>query len=143
MAELLGIPQVTHATAVSVEDGRVRARRETERGEETWTSSTPVAVTIERGPDPPEPAEDADPEVEEVEAEKLGGTPREYGTRGSPTFVQEVRELSLERETERLESADEGAERLVALLERPRALCRRVDARAGRGAPDAPRACRA
>ena len=117
MAELLGIPQVTHATAVSVEDGRVRARRETERGEETWTSSTPVAVTIERGPDPPEPAEDADPEVEEVEAEKLGGTPREYGTRGSPTFVQEVRELSLERETERLESADEGAERLVALLD--------------------------
>jgi electron transfer flavoprotein alpha subunit len=116
VAELLDIPQITHATSVSVDDGRIRARRETERGEETWTSTTPVAVSVERGPEPPRPDEAREVEVEELTADDLGGTPRDYGTRGSPTFVQEVRELSLERQAERVDGAEAGAERLEALL---------------------------
>jgi electron transfer flavoprotein alpha subunit len=117
VAELLGVPQVTHVISLSVSEGRVRAQRETERGEETWTSSTPVVISIERGADPPEPGAGEDREVEEVTAEELGGTPRDYGTRGSPTFVSEVRETSLEREVERVEDAGEGADRLAALVD--------------------------
>ena len=65
-----------------------------------WRLLLPAVVSVERGPDPPEPSGQAGGEVEELTADDLGGGPRDYGTRGSPTFVTEVRELSLERETE-------------------------------------------
>lgn len=116
VAELLGLPQATHVTSLSVEDDRLRVERETERGSETWTLSLPAVVSVERGPEPPEPGETGDGEIEELTAEDLGGTPRDYGTRGSPTFVKEVRELSLEREAERVRGAEAGAERLEELV---------------------------
>jgi electron transfer flavoprotein alpha subunit len=116
VAELLGRPQGTHVTAISVEDGRLRLERETERGAETWTTPLPVVVSVERGPDPPEREGEGEAEIEELSAEDLGGTPREYGTRGSPTFVQQVRTLSLEREVEKVHDAEAGAEKLEELL---------------------------
>jgi electron transfer flavoprotein alpha subunit len=117
VAELLGIPQVTHALSVSLDGDDVRVERETERDVEIWRSNTPVAVSIERGPEPPETDETREFTVDELEAETLGGTPRDYGTRGSPTFVKEVRESSLARETERVERPQDGADRLAELLE--------------------------
>lgn len=45
MAEHLGYPQITFTTEVSVENGKVKAERETEHGKEIWESSTPVVIT--------------------------------------------------------------------------------------------------
>lgn len=116
LAELLGLPQATHASSLSLGDNRLRVERETERGSETWSLPLPAVVSVERGPDPPEPDEGRNVEVDEVTAEDLGGTPKDYGTRGSPTFVKEVRELSLEREVEKVHDAQTGAEKLEELL---------------------------
>lgn len=116
IAELAGLPHVTQAVELDTADGRLKVERETERGTDTWTLELPAVVTVERGPDPPEPEGEAEGGVEELGAEDLGGTPRDYGTRGSPTFVKEVREMSLEREAERVEGLDAAVERMQELL---------------------------
>lgn len=116
VAELLGIPQVTHASEIEVTgDDSLAIKRETERGSEQWTVATPVVITVERGPDPPEPDEAGEAQVDELTAEDLGGSPREYGTRGSPTFVKQVRELSSKREVERVDGVEEGSRRVLDL----------------------------
>jgi electron transfer flavoprotein alpha subunit len=116
VAELADLPHLTQAIELEAQDGRLEVERETERGTESWTLDLPAVVSVERGPDPPEAEGEPDGEIEEVSAEDLGGTPRDYGTRGSPTFVQEVRTMSLEREVERVEDLDEGVERLAELI---------------------------
>lgn len=116
VAELLGMAQVTQAVSASVEDGRVRVERETERGAESCSSAMPVVISVEHGPEVPEADEGRDGEIAEISAEDLGGKPVEYGTRGSPTFVKEVRDLSLERAAERVEGAEAGARRLAELV---------------------------
>jgi len=73
-------------------------------------------VTVERGPAPPDPGSGRGSAVEEITAEELGGTPRDYGTRGSPTFVKEVRQLPLDRQSEQVEGARQGAKRLTRIL---------------------------
>ncbi len=116
VAEVADLPHVTQAIELDPADGQLRVERETERGTESWTVDLPALVSVERGPDPPEAEGDATGEVEEISAEDLGGTARDYGTRGSPTFVKEVREMSLEREVERVEGAEDSSERLAELL---------------------------
>lgn len=116
VAELAGIPHLTQATALSLEGEALLVRRETERGFEEWTVELPAAISVESGPDAPDPKDGRDGDVEVLTAEDLGGTPREYGTRGSPTFVKEVRELSLERRCERVDKADAAVERILDLL---------------------------
>lgn len=126
VAELAGLPHVTQAVELDLADGCLKVERETERGTETWTLDLPAVVTVERGPDPPEPQGEAEGDVEELGAEDLGGTARDYGTRGSPTFVKEVREVSLDREGERVEGVEKGVERVQELLTE-----RQSDARPG------------
>jgi electron transfer flavoprotein alpha subunit len=120
VAELAGMPLVSHAIELVLEDGTATVARETERGSERWTASLPAAVSVERGPAPPEPGARADVTIEEVSAEDLGGGPRDYGTRGSPTFVKAVRELPAERGGERAEGVEEAVELIAALLEESR-----------------------
>lgn len=115
VAELLDAAQVTQATAIARSDDGLSVERETERGSETWTCPLPAVVSVERGPDPPEPGGSQTAEVEQIEAEELGGGPRDYGTRGSPTFVKEVRTLSHERAGEQVQGADDGARRIEEL----------------------------
>lgn len=45
LAEQLGYPQITFTTEVSVENGKVKAERETENGKEVWESTVPVVIT--------------------------------------------------------------------------------------------------
>jgi electron transfer flavoprotein alpha subunit len=116
VAELAELPHLTQAIELEAADGELHVERETERGTESWTVALPAVVSVERGPDPPEAEGEAAGDVDELDAEALGGTPRDYGTRGSPTFVQEVREMSLEREAERLEGAEDSSDRLAELL---------------------------
>lgn len=117
VAELLGVAQATHVSSLTPDDnGRLRLERETERGTELWTIGPPAVVSVERGPAPPDPEDDGEAEIEELTAEDLGGTPRDYGTRGSPTFVKEVRAASLEREAERVGDAETGTAKLMELL---------------------------
>jgi electron transfer flavoprotein beta subunit len=46
VADLLGLPQLTHARELSVEAGRVRAERETESGEATLDAPLPALVSV-------------------------------------------------------------------------------------------------
>lgn len=46
MAEHLNLPQITYALEVSLEGGKVRARRETEDGYEVVESSIPAVITV-------------------------------------------------------------------------------------------------
>jgi len=46
LAEHLDYPQITNITEIEVEEGKVRATRETEHGREIWESPTPVVVTV-------------------------------------------------------------------------------------------------
>jgi electron transfer flavoprotein alpha subunit len=116
VAELLDMPQATHVSALSLENGRLRAERETERGAERWTLGLPAIVSVERGPAPPAPEQHREAPIEQVTTEGLGGTPRDYGTRGSPTFVKEVRAVSLQRAVERVHGPAAGADTLMELL---------------------------
>ena len=46
LAEHLDYPQITCITEIEVGDGTIRARRETEYGNEIWESPTPAVVTV-------------------------------------------------------------------------------------------------
>jgi electron transfer flavoprotein beta subunit len=46
VADLLGLPQVTHVRALDVEAGRVRAERQSENGEATLDASLPALVSV-------------------------------------------------------------------------------------------------
>ncbi|GAA2932583.1 MULTISPECIES: electron transfer flavoprotein subunit beta/FixA family protein [Streptomyces] len=46
VADLLGLPQLTHARELTVEPGRVRAERETENGEATLDAPLPALVSV-------------------------------------------------------------------------------------------------
>jgi len=117
VAELLGLSQITQATELEADgEGGLLVSRETERGAERWRSPLPLAVTVERGPNPPEPDLGRTPEVEERDADALGGGPRDYGTRGSKTYVTEVNAVSMEREVEHVEGVEAGAARIEALV---------------------------
>lgn len=115
VAELAGLRHLTQATELSPEGASLRVERETERGSERWTVELPALISVERGPAPPDAEEGRDGEIEELTADDLRGSPRDYGTRGSPTFVKEVRELTLERRAERVEGVEAGVERILEL----------------------------
>lgn len=111
IAELVGLPHLSEVVAVSGESGGLTVERETEETRETWSASTPVVLTIRRGPAPPETQTDRTADITELSAEDLGGTPTEYGTRGSPTFVKEVRVRPVP-DGSAIEDAAAGAARL-------------------------------
>lgn len=117
VAELAGLAHVGQATRAEVHDGVLHVCRETERGSEDWTLDLPAVVSVARGPEPPERDGGRDGEIGELDAEALGGTPRDYGTRGSPTFVKEVRECAPERDGQRLEDPGAAADRVTELLQ--------------------------
>jgi electron transfer flavoprotein alpha subunit len=96
VAELGDYAQITEAVAITPDGGRVRAERRHGGPIEMVEADLPAVVTVADGPSPEAdvaaalgvPGNDA---IKEVTAEDLGGTPRDYGTRGSPTFVKAVR----------------------------------------------------
>jgi len=129
VAELADLPQLTETIAVRFEDGGLRAERETSWGAQTWQVSLPAMVTVSRGPQPPpeaaketaalrsEATTDSDDKIVEMGAEELGGEPTAYGTRGSPTFVREVRVHETERARERTDDPADAAGRIHGLVQ--------------------------
>lgn len=96
LAELMGRPQVTQATALRVTSAGLEAERELDAGSATVRLPLPAVVSILRGPAPPAARAGSTPPtaIQERSAEDLGGGPRDFGTRGSPTFVRDVRVLA-------------------------------------------------
>ncbi len=114
VAELAGLPQLTQATNLRIGDGVLTADVETDVGREAWTVALPAVVAVGRGTEPPWVTE-ADPSaVETLTAEELGGGPRDFGTRGSPTFVAEIRHDARERRTEHVGAGFDTAKLLEA-----------------------------
>ncbi|WP_164709646.1 electron transfer flavoprotein subunit beta/FixA family protein, partial [Rhodococcus opacus] len=87
VAELAGLPQLTQVVALHTgDDGRIRAEVETDVGTEDWAIELPGLVSVGRGIEPPWVVDAADAAaIETVTADDLGGGPRDFGTRGSPT----------------------------------------------------------
>jgi electron transfer flavoprotein alpha subunit len=119
VAELARLPQLTQATNLLVGDGVLAADVETDVGRESWTVTLPAMVAVGRGGEPPWVTE-ADPSaVETLTAEELGGGPRDFGTRGSPTFVAEIRHDARERRAEYVGAGFDTAELLEAAFAPP------------------------
>lgn len=117
VAELAQLAQLTEVVETGLSDGGVHVGRETERGHETWRAPVPVLLTIARGPHPPEIPSRSSANVAEMTAEDLGGKPVEYGTRGSPTFVRQVRDRDTAPRGEFVDGGVEAAaERVHALV---------------------------
>ena len=53
LAELLGLPSVTFARKIAIEDGQVRAERQTETGYDVVVSPLPAVVTVTSGANEP------------------------------------------------------------------------------------------
>lgn len=116
VAELSGLAQITEAVEVDLHDETATVRRETEYGHQSWQVPLPAAVTVARGPVPMPVRSGADLPLDEVTADDLGGAPTSYGTRGSPTFVREVRLSEAQPRRERVAVTEEAAERVAALV---------------------------
>lgn len=91
LAELLGVRQVTQATRLTPVAGGLMVEREGDDGHEYAQLTLPAVVSVHRGPAPPAPGPDRAVPIIERTADELGGGPRTFGTRGSPTFVKDVR----------------------------------------------------
>lgn len=116
VAELAGTAQSTEVVGTHRADGALSVERETGYGREHGRLPLPAAVTVARGPVPPETAEQRAADITEVTAEDLGGEPTGYGTRGSPTFVKEVRAHGTEPRGEPIATAAEAAGRVRELV---------------------------
>lgn len=115
LAVLSGFAQVTHATAMSVDGGRLTVWRETEEGTERWAVDLPAVVSVEDGPEPTLPATAVHGAIEELDADALGGEAARYGIRGSATYVQRVVDLPVDRRGERIRHLADLAQRIEAL----------------------------
>lgn len=117
VAELADLAQITEAVGLERDGDRLRVERETECGRQHWQVPLPAAVTVARGPSAEPGRSHVDGfDVTEVGAEDLGGAPTFYGTRGSPTFVREVRVHESQPRRESVTTAEEAADRVVELL---------------------------
>lgn len=115
VAELSNLPQLTQVVALRAEDDCLHVEAETDVGTAAWTIHLPALVSVGRGTEPPHQYARADPNlIETVTAQDLGGVPRDYGTRGSATFVVEIRPGAGPRTTEHLRSPAAAIDRLKA-----------------------------
>jgi electron transfer flavoprotein alpha subunit len=129
VAELLGWPQVTQVRrlALDVDEARFTAERETDDGFETVEGPLPAVVTAaedlaeERFPSKADREAAASKPIEEVGLDDLGLPATAVGITGSPTWVEDLEEVRVERRGERVEGEDASAiarslrERLLAL----------------------------
>ncbi len=133
IAELLGIAQITGVRKVQIDDRTVTAERESDEGYDEITCALPAVLTCaERVAQPirvkPEAAEAAKSrQVEAVRAAALDGDREQFGSAGSPTWVQEVRAIRAEYPKCRMiDTADpeRAAREVIAALDVMGALAR-------------------
>jgi electron transfer flavoprotein alpha subunit len=116
LAEVLGVPQVTQATGLAPAGEQLLVERESDDGSERLRLSLPAVVSVQRGPAPPAPDPARTGEIREISAEDLGGEPRDFGTRGSPTFVKDLRVLPEPKATVVVHDLDAAVHQLKHLL---------------------------
>ncbi len=126
-AAFLGWPQLTSADRLELQDGSLRARRETDEGFDTYELELPALVSvtegINRGIWPAKRDVEATPTdgrlavwtasdlVDDVQEDD-----RRFGQTGSPTRVLAVKDVTPQRRGELAPSPHEAAERILALL---------------------------
>ena len=131
LAELLGLPQVTGATKITLTDppqagGRLEVERESDDGREVLDIPLPALLTaaerlckpLRTEPEALEAAERTRERIRTVTAADLGFQPAEVGLAGSPTVVSEIRAIEVDRERRLIEGEpEEAAERLAQILD--------------------------
>ncbi|MDZ7914874.1 MAG: electron transfer flavoprotein [Rhodococcus sp. (in: high G+C Gram-positive bacteria)] len=116
VAELVGFAQLTQVSSMRVDDaGVVCCQVETDVGAEEWELGLPALVSIGRGAVPPAHFTTDLSEIETLTAEDLGGEAKTFGTRGSPTFVLEIRDDAAVRTTVQVEGSS-GVEAVADIL---------------------------
>jgi electron transfer flavoprotein alpha subunit len=115
-AAFLGWPHLTSVVETRLQNGLLRATRETDDGYETWLLETPAVVSLAYGR---EADAEADGRIDLWTAQDLVGEVHEhdkrFGQTGSPTRVLAVRDVSPERAGERFTDLPTAADRIRAL----------------------------
>ena len=126
-AAFLDWPQLTSVDRLELVDGKLRCRRETDEGYDTYEVGTPVLVSVAEGIN--EGIWPAKRDVEATSAEGLIATwtaadlvdeveeyDKRFGQTGSPTRVLAVKDATPERRGEVASSPEAAAERILELL---------------------------
>lgn len=131
IAELLGVAQVTGVRKLRIEGRTIVAERESDEGYDDVECTMPAVLTCaERVAQPirvkPDAAEQAKSKpIEAVRAAALDADPAQFGSAGSPTWVQEVRATqSSYPKCTMIDAADpvRAAREMVAALDAMKAL---------------------
>src|SRR5207253_9844805 len=131
----LDLPQITYASEVRIEDGKVRARRTAEDGTEWWQTTMPCLCTVNFGCNRPrEPTLTGKIRVERGglvthwSCADVGIDPKKVGLFNSPTIVAKVDTVKLPPRAGRIFSGEpeETVRQLLDALiaDRVIALCR-------------------
>ena len=130
IATRLGLPQVTYAERIEMADGRLRARRAIEEGNETVEARLPALVTMTTPSDfvPTNPPftrimKAKNKPYEEWAAADIGADPARLGLDGSATWVERVYPPPMRERGEMIGgSPDEAVACLIDVLKRERVL---------------------
>lgn len=99
VAAFLGVPHLTNVSRLDLADGRLRATRETDRGEAVYELETPAVVSVAQ--ESVDAAEPADGSIVTWAAADLVDevlpNDKRFGQTGSPTRVLAVRDVTPER----------------------------------------------
>jgi electron transfer flavoprotein alpha subunit len=112
LAELLDLPQVTHARRVEIDAGMLAAEREVDDAIETVSVALPAVVSAaedlapERFTTSAEREAAAQKPIEVIGVADLAGAADRYGIAGSPTWVLGLEETVVERRAELLEGGN-------------------------------------
>jgi electron transfer flavoprotein beta subunit len=128
LAELLGLPSVTFAKQVSVGDGKVRVRRQTEAGYDEVECPLPAVVTVTAGVvEPRYPsfkgimAAKSKP-LDQLTVSDLGLSADDVGSKGARQEVTDVAAAEERKAGEIVNDEGDGYERIVAFLEQLKVL---------------------
>jgi electron transfer flavoprotein alpha subunit len=135
VAACLGRPQLTSVDRLEVLDGRLRARRETDEGFDTYELDLPAVVSVTEAIHPGIWPAKRDVEATSTDGriafwqacnlvDDSGTTDTRFGQEGSPTRVLSVQDATPARRGEVAASPQDAAERILSLLagaERPSA----------------------
>jgi len=140
VAELLDLPQVTGVCRLTVDGTQFEAVRETDEGFETLAGRLPALLTAAERLNRPIKVDDAQREaaaagpLEVWSARDLGLPEEQIGAAGSPTWVEKIQTMSMERNAQHLSGpAGEVASALIAGLRRLGVFDIRLRARSGVG----------
>jgi electron transfer flavoprotein alpha subunit len=126
-AAVLGWQQLTSVDQLELEDGRLRARRETDEGFDTYELDLPAVVSVTEGINEGRWPAKRDVEAAEADgriatwtasdlADDVEEDDRRFGQTGSPTRVLAVRDVTPDRGGEVAQGPEQAAARILELL---------------------------